>query len=161
MYRLDRNKSALAALAFVAFFAFVFLIVVPCVNPPQPRRHGFYIFAGGVSRAIVKDKTRRSRSWYSHAGKLPRLPHHIDFESSAGDIEVYVVPYPSGDVRAAVEEMQTLTEQLKAGQPPPRVYARGSGQTGRIMLHHFPYGWVRYLVLVRSANQSEVSLVVH
>lgn len=141
--------------------AIVFLLVIPRVSSPKPQRHSFLIAPGGVSRAVVQQKTPAAPNSRPGSFMLPRLPHHVNFEATGGPVDVYLVRYPSGTPREQVDEMTRLTEQLAAGQPPQRVAAKGSGRRGRIDLHSWPYGTSKYLALVRSENESEVTLVVH
>ena len=59
--------------------------------------------------------------------------------------------------------MRWLTDELAAGQAPRDFVARSSGERGRINLggswqrHHEAH----YVVLIRSAKECEVTLVIH
>jgi hypothetical protein len=146
----------LATCAGIAYY-----VVLPRVNAPPPNPHNWAIAPGGVARAIVQEKKNPARNRGRRGGLRPSyLPHHIDFEATGG-AAVYLVPYPTGGSRKAVEEMTRLTDQLRAGQPPAHAVAQGSGTRGRISINWRPYGQAKYLVLVRCEQQSEVSLLVH
>jgi len=160
MWWIHDRKSRWIVAGLIGLFAIFCLIVLPRVNPPQPARHSYLIAAGGVSRAIVGHKEAPQ----GQPGRFspPYRPHHVEFTSSAGPVEVYMVRFDAGDPQAQVDNMTRLTTGLQAGQPPQNPLASGSGREGRIDLPGWwPFGWTQYLVLIRSRNESEVQLVVH
>ena len=124
-------------------------------NTPEPTRHTYLIKAGGVAQAIVTPKRSGIRS--------RRNPHHLEYESAAGAVNVYVVRCTVGYRAEDREHINKLTDEFAAGQAPKDFVAKSSGDRGRINLGG---AWQRhheasYLVLIRSANESEVTLVVH
>ena len=142
--------------------AILFLFVIPRVDPPPPQVDSYFISAGGVSRATIQEKSKQRTSRLRSRGfGRTFLPHHLEFKSTGGSVDVYVVRFPSGSPREQVDEMTRLTEDLKKGRPPKRAVAKGSGDSGRIDLHSWGSGGVMYLVLVRSENDSDVTLVTH
>jgi len=158
MRAIQDRKSTLIVGGLFVLAAIVFLFFIPRMNPPKPQTHSYLISPGGVSRAIVQHKRAQTQTGrYSP----PYLPHHLEFESAGGAVDVYVVRFPSGSAREQVEAMTRLTEQLTAGQPPEDIVATDSGERGRIDLNWWPYGRTIYLVLVRAERESEVTMVVH
>ena len=160
MFGIRGRKSLLIVAGLLGLFFIFSVFVAPRINPPGPTVHTSLIFAGGVSRTIVGSKEPK----VGRPGTFvpPYQPHHIDFASSNGPVDVYVVPFSDADVKAKVDEMLRLTEQLQAGQPPEEYLAKGSGNQGRIDLAGWwPFGWAKSLVLIHSQNKSEVRLVVH
>ena len=155
------SRKSLGIVVSLMFAVLVFTVfVLPRVNPPAPAVHSYLISAGGVSRCITTSRSART----GRPGRLspPYQPHHIDFTSSNGPVDVYVVRISSSDPGNEVTRMMEMTERLQAGQPPENLIAKGSGEKGRIDVAGFwPYGWARSLVLIRSQNESEVQLVVH
>lgn len=160
MFGIRGRKSLLIVAGLLGLFFIFSVFVAPRVNPPQPTIHSSLISAGGVSRLIMGSKDPQA----GRPGTFvpPHQPHHIDFTSSNGPIDVYVVPFSTADPEAGVDEMQRLTDQLQSGQPPEECLAKGSGNRGRIDLAGWwPFGWAKSLVLIHSQNESEVQLVVH
>ncbi|MGQ0636935.1 MAG: hypothetical protein ACT4QC_20190 [Planctomycetaceae bacterium] len=152
-----RSRSRLIAGGSLALLAGAFVVLAPRLNPPEPQVDSYLISAGSVSRAIIHEKSSRGRS-----GRFspPYLPHHLDFESTQGTIDVYVLRFPAGEANEAIDEMLKLTDQLAAGRPPETFVAAASGAQGRIPLGGWwPYGRTRYLVLIRSEKESEVRLI--
>jgi hypothetical protein len=124
-------------------------------NTPEPTRHAFQIKAGDVTRVIVSPKRSGIRS--------QRNPHHLEYESAGGAVNVYVVRGNIGYRAVDRERVDKLTDELAAGQAPQDVFAKSSGERGRI---HLGGAWLRhheayYLVFIRSENESEVTVVVH
>jgi hypothetical protein len=124
-------------------------------NTPEPTRSTHRIEAGGVAQAMATPKRSGIRS--------RRNPRYLEYESAGGEVSVYVVRGTFGYRAADREQMQKLTDDFAAGQAPQEYVARSRGSRGRINLGG---GWQRhheasYLVLIRSANESEVTLVVH
>ena len=124
-------------------------------NTPEPTRHTFRIKADGVERVMASPKRAGIRS--------RRNPHHLEYESAGGAVDVYVVRGNVGYRAADRERVDKLTDAFAAGQAPPDVFAKSSGERGRI---HLGGAWLRhheasYLVFIRSANESEVTVVVH
>lgn len=158
MQGIKPQHSIWFGLALAAVLALGFLMVIPRLKAPPPQGHSWHVFAGSVSRAIVDSRSSDTRGRKKLAFTF--LPNHIDFEATDG-ADIYVVRYPSGSARQQVDEMQRLTEELKAGRPPEKIVARGSGNQGRIRLNWWPYGTAKYLVLVRCEKESEVTLTVH
>ncbi len=156
-----RGRKSLGIVAVLLALFFIFSVfVVPRINPPRPTIHSSLVPAGGVSRAIVRSQSPKT----SRPGTFvpPYQPHHIDFTSSNGPVDVYFVRFSGDGPQAEVDEMLRLTQQLEAGQPPQEFLAKGSGQQGRIELAGWwPFGWANSLVLVRSQQESEVQLVIH
>jgi len=159
MFDMKHKASVLAGVAIAVVAGVAYYVVLPRTNAPPPDVHNYMIFPGSVSRAIVKQKQAQGRR---RRGGLQRshLPQHLDFEAPGG-AAVYVVRYPTGGPRREVEEMGRLTHQLKAGLPPQDSVAHGSGVRGRLLLNRLPYGEAKYLVLVRSEQGSEVTLLIH
>ena len=124
--------------------------------PPEATTH--QIAAGGFARALVSGK----RSSGAGRGSY-RPPHHLEFASSAGAVDVSVVPCTIGyraDQWARIDE---VTDEFAAGRVPQDVAAQATGNRGRIDLKDL---WRRegrpsWVVLIRSAQESEVTLVVH
>jgi len=156
----NRKSFSIVAGLLVAYAIFL-VFVAPRVNPPKPRRHTSFLSAGGVSREIVGSEDAKITNTGKGSFSPPFLPHHLEFDSVGGAVDVYVVNLPSGDAREFVDVMTRLTEQLKAGQPPENFFAKGAGHHGRIDLNWWPYGYTKYLVLLRAERESEVTLVVH
>jgi hypothetical protein len=123
-------------------------------NTPEPTRHTYLLEADGVARAMVTPKRAGIRS--------RRNPSHLEYQSAAGAVNVYVVRY-AGSRAQEREQFEKLADEFAAGQFPKDFVAKSSGDRGRINLggrwkrHHEAY----YMVLIRSANESEVKLVVH
>jgi hypothetical protein len=154
---MNREATLTLKITVVAIFVLVMAILIPWINPPKPQRHTFHIFAGYVSRARIQD----SYSDTSRPGTFtpPIRPHHLEFASSNGEVQVYVVRI-SGSVTEQMTQMTDLTEQFKSGTAPSTYLARGTGQNGKIKLHSWPFGFCEYLLLVRSEQDSDVSVVV-
>jgi hypothetical protein len=140
----------------------VVVIVAVCwrwyATTPQPERSTHRIAAAGFKPVIVSSK----RSGVYRPSHRP--PRRLEFESSAGAVDVYVVPVSLGYRAADREQIDKLTDEFAAGQVPEDVIAKSSGDRGQIKLREW---WQQrnslasYLVLIRSANESEVTLVVH
>jgi hypothetical protein len=124
---------------------------------PQPATSTHRIAAGGYARALVTGN-RASGTRGSH-----RPPHHLQFASSAGAVDVYVVPCTIGYRKEEWDYINNLTEEFAADRVPAGVAARASGDRGRIDLRGLGRreGRASYVVLMRSAYASEVTLVVH
>ena len=155
---ISRHKKSLLYTGGGILLLAWFVLIHPRVRVPPSRTHNYLIFAGSVSRALVVDSRTATQ-----AGKpsLPRLPHHLEFTSSNGPVEVYVLDLSHLDPRAQVSEMLNQTNELIAGHPPQKFLAKGSGDSGRIDLHWWPYGTAKYVALIHSPQQSEVVLEVH
>lgn len=155
---ISRHKKTLLYSGGGILLLAYFLFIHPRMRVPPSRTHSYLIFAGNVSRALVVDSRTESRT-----GKpsLPRLPHHLEFTSSNGPVDVYVLDFSDLDPHAQVSAMLDQTKELIAGHPPQEFVAKGSGNSGRIDLHWWPYGRAKYIVLIHSAQQSEVVLKVH
>jgi hypothetical protein len=87
----------------------------------------------------------------------------LEFASSAGAVDVYVVPCTIGYRKAEWDYVNKVTDEFAAGRVPIDVAAQASGVSGRIELKGL---WKRegrptYMVLVRSVNETEVKIVVH
>jgi len=165
-----QNRKSFSIIAGLFVVAAIFVVFVfPRINPPKPRGSSYLISPGGVSREIVGDEYADTTMGSSPLGfsttptrgMLPFLPHHLEFDSVGGAVDVYVANLPSGDPRELMDVMTRLTEQLKAGQPPETFFAKGAGDHGRIELNWWPYGYTKYLVLIRAERECEVTLVVH
>lgn len=154
---LQKNRKILLVAGGVLLAFVLFVVLIPRWNVPPPQIHSYLIFEGSVSRAIVTEGHAKSQ-----AGKFspPRLPQSLEFESNPGPVDVYVLDFSMGDP-TQIERMMTMTDQLKAGRPPEQFVANAKGVTGRIDLHSWPYGRVKYLVLLHAEKESEVTLKVH
>ena len=152
------RKRILLTLAGCLFVLIYLIFVDPRLKVPPVETHNYYIFGGNVARALVKEGHTSSQT-----GKpgLPRLPHHLEFKSSNGPIEVYVRDLSNLDSHAQVTEMLKQTEELKAGKLPREYYAKGEGNSGNIPLHSWPYGTVLYYVFIHAQQDTEVVLNVH
>jgi hypothetical protein len=127
------------------------------VRTPQPEASTHQIAAGGFARALVTSKSTGIR------GRSHRPPHHLEFASSAGAVDVCVVPCTIGYRAEQWDYVNKVTDEFASGRVPQDVAAQASGNRGRIELKDLwrRDGRASYAVLVRSANESEVTLVVH
>lgn len=154
------RKSLLIVSGLIGAFLIFSVFVVPRINPPPPKSQTAFVFAGDVSRGIVGSgdpQTSRPGTF-----TFPYRPHHIDFTSSNGPVDVYVVGCSFADPKTQVEEMTRLTDQLRDRQPPEDALGSASGETGRIDVGGWsPVGWGQILVLIRSQNDTEVRWTVH
>ncbi len=151
----QRRIKVLMIVGGTLLVALFILVAIPRWNVPPPRIHSYLIFEGSVSRAVIKEEFANPRPGrYSP----PHLPHHLEFESKGGPINVYVLDFSRGPDQ--VVEMMNVTEELKAGRPPERFVAHATGERGRIHLHSWPYGRVTYMVLIHAEQESEVTLKV-
>jgi hypothetical protein len=154
MREFGRREFILLAAGMIVVMAAVFWMY-RSANTPEPTRHTYLIKPDGVARAMVAPKRSGIRS--------QRNPHHLEYESAAGAVNVYVVRGTAGSRAKDRELIDKLTNEFAAGHAPKDFVAKSSGVRGRINLggswkrHHEAY----YLVLIRSANESEVTLVVH
>jgi hypothetical protein len=158
MPRFGRRKIIWFAVGII-----IVVIVAVCwsvySNTPSPERTTHRIAARGFEQVIVSSKRSGVRTH--------RPPYRLEFESSAGAVDVYVVPVSLGYRAEDREHIRKVTDEFAAGQVPKDVVAKSSGDRGQIKLRGWWQGlWERnrlasYLVLIRSANESEVTLVVH
>lgn len=154
MREFDRHKFICLAAGMLVVMAALFW-AYRSSNTPEPTRHTYLLKADGVAQAMVTAKRSGLRS--------RRNPSHLEYKSAAGAVNVYVVRCAAGYRAKDQEFIDKLTDEFAAGQPPKDFVARSSGNRGRINLGG---SWKRhheasYLVLIRSANESEVTLVVH
>jgi hypothetical protein len=124
-------------------------------NAPPSQQSTHRIAAGGSERVIISSKRSGVRR--------RRPPYSVEFQSSVGAVDVYVVPVSLGYRAQDWEHINTVTAEFAAGQVPKDVVAKESGARGQIKLRDW---WESkktpsYLVLIRSANQTEVTVVVH
>ena len=135
-----------------------FVVVIPRINPPKPQTHTFHVFGGDVARTWISD----SNSDSSRPGTFtpPILPHHLEYTSSHGEIDLFVVKL-DGSPADQIAKMTQLTTDLKSGRDPEPVVARATGRDGQIQLHSWALGTVKYLLLVRSEQDSDISVIVH
>jgi hypothetical protein len=153
MPRFDRRTIIWFVLGIMVVMAAGYWTAYGKAPPPQRTTHR--IEAGGFERVIVSSKRSGVRSH--------RPPYRLEFESSAGAVDVYVAPVSLGYRAEDWEHIRKATDEFAAGQVPKDVVAKSSGDRGQIKLAG---EWQRnslasYLVLIRCANQSEVTLVVH
>lgn len=126
---------------------------------PPPTSSTHRLAAGGHMRHPLHFSTVRTEHWHGRRADTDHYPpHHLDFTSSGGPVEVCVVPNPHAPVR-----LNKATEDFAAGRVPEEVIGQASGDRGRIYLKD---PWRRgnvasYAVFVRSATDTEVTLVVH
>jgi len=154
MREFRRREFILLAAGMMVVMAAIFWMYRSS-NTPEPTRHTYLIKADGVTHAIVTPRRSGIRS--------RRNPHHLKYEPAAGAVNVYVVRCTVGYRAEEREYINKLTDEFAAGQAPQDVVAKSSGHRGRLDLggswrrHHE----ASYLVLIRSANESEVTVVVH
>ncbi|MCA9193481.1 MAG: hypothetical protein KDB03_17030 [Planctomycetales bacterium] len=150
------NRKMLVALFVLLAAALTLFVIVPRAIVPEPDTNSYLIYEGQVSRAIFSDKQLRSR----RAG-LPRLPHHVTFETGGGSVDVYIVHHAGEDPEGSVSRMLEMTEDLKNGIAPTEFVAHGQGIKGTLLLNSWPYGKSQYLALIHAQQSTEVTLTVH
>lgn len=152
-------------LIFLAVCGVVFVIVggywSMVSNTPEPATTTHQIAPGGFEQVIVGNK----RSGIRGRG---RPPYRLEFKSSGGPVDVYVTPVKLGYRAEYQERIDKLTEEFAAGQAPEDIVGKSSGKRGTITLRQWWQGWFErtkpgaaYLVLIRSENESEVTIIVH
>ncbi len=116
----------------------------------------YAIEAGEVSRGIIASATRETGR-----APIPIPPHHLEFTSSNGPVEVFIARLNFGVGADGLREMEKTTALLREGKTPPDVVAQKTGESGRIHLHSWPLGNARYILYLRPIERSEVTVVVH
>ena len=152
-------KRLIVVVPCVLLAAMILILLVDKFGHPQPRIDSYHFFGGDVRRAILTDKSKTA----DNPGRpsIPFRPRTIIFESSNGPIDVFVLRFPSGSNEQSIRQMMQLTDELAAGKTPENFVAHGSGERGQVNIGWFPFGYAKYLVLVRSENESDVTLTTH
>ncbi len=141
-----------------SLFLFLFYLAVffaPRLNPPAPQRYMYHLEKDAVGRAIV---TSQSRSTGRTMFQI--RPHHLEFSSTNGSIDVSVALFDEKEPHGNVQHMLDSTGISRLNKMPEKVIAHASGQAGNISLHTWPYGRVSYVVFMRAEETSDVSLIV-
>lgn len=146
-----------AAIVLVAITILVMLISYLRVQSRiiEPVRSMHRIAAGSFEGVNIHDAyPPRSRKRWS--------PRSVEFESTAGVVEVYVVPVSLAGTMRHKNYIQQLTEEFAAGIA-PKDAIHLSGRTGRMSLKNFPQNnkLPNYLLLIRSDVKTDVMVVVH
>lgn len=130
-------------------------------HAPPPTTQTLQIAAGSDARILIGMKEepgntwRKSRYW---------SPYYLDYSSSAGEVEICIVPC-STRAKGRVE-LERMTRQFASGQVPAESISLVSGVNGRIYVKDPKHksgsaNLSSYAVFVRSANDSEVNFIIH
>lgn len=158
MGRFDRRKVAILVAAVVLVIVAGFLI--EWSRTPDPMTSSYQIGASGYVRTQI-NRQKNPNGRRSSTSFTP--PHHVDFASNGGVVEVCVVPCQLGYSMKWSNYIKERTAEFAAGQVPKDTIAQASGVRGRINLSR----WSRkesefsYIVLFRGENGCQVTMVTH
>lgn len=140
------------------FLAIFLLRLLSGPKLPPPLTLTYQLQAGHVARALITEQESPSEGRNVYFS-----PHHLNYVSSAGDIEIYVFSFSTTDDAEQVATMLQLSDDLEAGHPLKGFVGKTTGQQGRVPFpkDEWTPGQKRFLVLMRSPVDSEVSLVVY
>ncbi|HWL08061.1 MAG TPA: hypothetical protein VNQ76_06645 [Planctomicrobium sp.] len=140
-------------LLLLGAFILACLFWAPRLNPLPPRNLSYLIEAGDVSRGLVTSMSR-----ITGRAPLSIRPHHLEYTSSNGPVDVFVTRFNLTDGADAIREMEATSALVRAGGTPQNLVAQSSGVQGTIPLHWWPYGNVRYTIFLRPTATSEVTV---
>jgi len=154
-----KRKSYLFRAVAVVLVLIVFLVQMRN-RPAPPDSHSFthQLRSGQVGRSIISRPEQNATN-----RQMSSIPLELEFETSAGKAEIYLLPFDSTDDGQQVAMIIKASDELEAGKPPHGFVATSTGQAGRIPLPESIWGADpnHFLVLMRTQADCALTLTVH
>ncbi len=142
------------------------VVVIGIYGIRMVRRWGLYapkessthhVEANGHTRILIGSKDYPG-TW--RRSVLRHAPYCIEFQSTNGEVEVWVVPCSLAHRADAGAELARMTEEFASGRTPREVAGTSTGSHGRIYLADL---WKKgtlasYAVFIRSRAATEVAM---